>query len=354
MSRGGKRRAMVFVDGSALRDSLKKHYSPLARGKRLEAALHYEKLGFLVCGEHREFIRLNFYTSKPAFYQLKMSGGKQRQMMGEIELRPHEVHNIDRAQEHFDRLKDHIDRRGRYTTLLSGRMVPQRVDTSLDKALDWLAKIWDGIPAERLREGDRELLAQTVETTRDAARLQKTMCERLSAFRDAMLVPKELMPSYSLRLSELLGSYVEFREKGVDTFLAVDMLALCMDDAYDDAVLIAADEDYIPLAKAVMRTGRCVINAFLEIPGRADYGYQLRSACDDFRMITGTELASLVLKPSERPAPLSKSCPSCREVVNTAALRCPHCRESLVPPQTAAGPSESGGDVLEEVPGGRT
>jgi uncharacterized LabA/DUF88 family protein len=137
------------------------------------------------------------------------------------------------------------------------------------------------------------------------------------------------MPAYSLRLSELLGHYVEYREKGVDTNLAVDMLALCMDDAFDDAVLFAADEDYIPLAKAVMKTGRCVINAFFEIPGAPNYGFQLRSACDDFRQVSRTELSRLILQPDEVPGPLGRTCSACRERVADEATRCSHCGEAL-------------------------
>jgi Uncharacterized conserved protein len=320
---------MVFMDGSALGATLKKHYRDIgSRDLRPEASIDYERLGALVCGQGREFIRLSYYTSKPAFYtHRKLPGGGSQPVMGDIELFPHEVHNADRAQTSFQELRDHIDRRCRYTTLLNGRMVPIRVKTTLDPALTWAEQLW-GVIGSQVPE-DEALFTEYMTTARKSLELQHQVCERLVTYRNRRLVPREFMPMYSMRLSELIGQYIEYREKGVDTNLAVDMLALCMDDAYDDAVLFAADEDYIPLAKAVMKTGRCVINAFLEIPGNAAYGYQLRSACDAFRQVSRAELARLILLPNQIPQPIGRTCRACCEQVADEATRCSHCGELL-------------------------
>jgi uncharacterized LabA/DUF88 family protein len=181
-----------------------------------------------------------------------------------------------------------------------------------------------------LSNEDRSLLESTLKAAQEFSDIKQRVCGRLEELLKQRSLPPGLMASYSMRLSELLGQYIEYREKGVDTFLAVDMLALCMDDAYDDAILFAADEDYIPLAKAVMRTGRCVINAFFEVPNRPEYGFQLRAACDDYRGVTGRELTTLILAKGDRPLPLRKTCPSCREATHPEAIRCPHCQERLV------------------------
>lgn len=58
MPRPGKRRVMVFVDGSALRHVLRAYYqddfqSELRFKEPLETRLHYQALGRLVCGENR-------------------------------------------------------------------------------------------------------------------------------------------------------------------------------------------------------------------------------------------------------------------------------------------------------------
>ena len=323
--RAGKRRAMVFMDGSAVAATLNKNYRGLNTGySRPEATIDYERMGALVCGQAREFIRLNYYTSKPAFYtQRQLDGGGSQAVMGDITLLPHELQNANRALGNFKELKDHIDRRCRFTTLLNGRMVPIRVETTLKWALAWATQIWQAVSAKCPE--DRDLFEEYIATASKSLDLQDRVCERLTTYKTKGLIPRELMSMYSLRLSELGGHYVEYREKGVDTNLAVDMLALCMDDAYDDAVLFAADEDYIPLAKAVMKTGRCVINAFFEIPNNVSYGYQLRSACDDFRMVSPQELAGLILKSNEIPKPLGRTCVECCESVANEAKRCSHC-----------------------------
>lgn len=83
-----------------------------------------------------------------------------------------------------------------------------------------------------------------------------------------------------------------FQEKGVDTLLPVEVLELCMRDAFDDAILFAADEDYVPLVEAVKRDGRRVIHAFLDVP---NYGRRLREACDDWRVVTREDLRATIL-----------------------------------------------------------
>ena len=56
-------------------------------------------------------------------------------------------------------------------------------------------------------------------------------------------------------------------------------------------ILVAADEDYVPLVEAVKRDGRRVVHAFLDVP---NFGRRLRMACDDFRVITEVDLNRLV------------------------------------------------------------
>lgn len=52
------------------------------------------------------------------------------------------------------------------------------------------------------------------------------------------------------------------REKGVDVFLAVDLLAL--KDTYDVAIIVSGDQDYAPAVKAVKNFGKQVINVAFE------------------------------------------------------------------------------------------
>jgi len=79
---------MVFVDGSTLRHILHDHYEDTF-GEALETRLHYEKLGHLVCGADREFLRLYYYVAEPAPYQRERTEkdertGKQEHLPAQI------------------------------------------------------------------------------------------------------------------------------------------------------------------------------------------------------------------------------------------------------------------------------
>ena len=50
-------------------------------------------------------------------------------------------------------------------------------------------------------------------------------------------------------------------EKGVDTAIVTDLLALASENAYDVAVLLSSDADHIPAVEWVQGRGRKVVNA---------------------------------------------------------------------------------------------
>ena len=54
------------------------------------------------------------------------------------------------------------------------------------------------------------------------------------------------------------------KSKQVDISLATDMLTHAFRKNYDMAILVAGDEDYIPLVKAVMSEGRKVVLWFVD------------------------------------------------------------------------------------------
>ena len=63
-------------------------------------------------------------------------------------------------------------------------------------------------------------------------------------------------------------------EKGVDAALVTDLLSLAWQQAYDVAVLVSADADYIPAVEYVQAQGLKVINAAWK-----SKGHELRTAC---------------------------------------------------------------------------
>lgn len=328
MAWGVRRRGMVFVDGSALREAINRQYRSVigSHGVAIHTRIHYQKLGLMLCGEDREFLRLNLYTGEPQAPIPPQDGRPAR--LGRIELTEHEYHTADRTYQTHQRLRTHVEDQCRFTSLATGRILASREQRPLKELLDWVRRVFDGIPPERRLDSDRRLMDEMEDLSQRDMEIRRQIAVRLSQLRRAKAIPRELMPKYSERLSEVLGSYVGFREKGVDVLLAVDMLSLCMDDGYDDAILVAADEDYIPVVRAVMRTGRRVVNAFLE----RGSGYHLRKACDDFRMISESELISLILEPGQIPSAHDRrTCPRCIERVHPQATTCPHCGSDLLP-----------------------
>lgn len=69
------------------------------------------------------------------------------------------------------------------------------------------------------------------------------------------------------------------------------MMEGCLRNAFDAAILFAADEDYVPLVEAVKRDGRRVVHAFLDVP---NFGRRLRLARDDYRVVTEVDLTRFV------------------------------------------------------------
>lgn len=63
-------------------------------------------------------------------------------------------------------------------------------------------------------------------------------------------------------------------EKGVDAALVTDLLSLAWQRAYDVAVLVTGDADYIPAVEYVQSQGLKIINA-----AWSNKGYELQAAC---------------------------------------------------------------------------
>ena len=60
-----------------------------------------------------------------------------------------------------------------------------------------------------------------------------------------------------IRTDPILGKDVKI-EKGVDVALAVDLLAYAWENAYDVAILVSGDEDYVGAVEKVMSKGKNV------------------------------------------------------------------------------------------------
>jgi uncharacterized LabA/DUF88 family protein len=72
----------------------------------------------------------------------------------------------------------------------------------------------------------------------------------------------EYIPGFDVRLGTLKKTKDGYRQKGVDTLIAIDMLSKAYENHYDMAVLVAGDEDFLEVVKSVKNTGKRVIGVF--------------------------------------------------------------------------------------------
>ena len=70
------------------------------------------------------------------------------------------------------------------------------------------------------------------------------------------------------------ASLARTQEKGVDTAIATDMIRLAWEDAYDIAVLVSSDSDFVPVVEFLDLRGKKVVQA-----GFPPVGSHLAKAC---------------------------------------------------------------------------
>jgi uncharacterized LabA/DUF88 family protein len=63
-------------------------------------------------------------------------------------------------------------------------------------------------------------------------------------------------------------SMLGFKEKGVDTRIATDMIRFAWEDSYDTAVLVSADRDYIPVVNFLDSKGKRIIHGIFPPKGQ--------------------------------------------------------------------------------------
>ncbi len=65
-------------------------------------------------------------------------------------------------------------------------------------------------------------------------------------------------PDIMVRRGYVRGHGDEMREKRVDSLIVADMVSLAYENAYDIAVLLSGDEDFVPAVEAVQKLGKKV------------------------------------------------------------------------------------------------
>ncbi|GAB6065803.1 NYN domain-containing protein [Aquifex pyrophilus] len=90
----------------------------------------------------------------------------------------------------------------------------------------------------------------------------------------------------------------EYLEKEVDIMLATDMLSLAFLNAYDTAVLVSGDSDFIHTVEAVQSLGKRVENATF----KKTSSYNLRKACDRFILLD--DYIDVFIMEEKKPLPV--------------------------------------------------
>ena len=101
------------------------------------------------------------------------------------------------------------------------------------------------------------------------------------------------IPYFTVRLGRLEPRGATFVEKGVDIAIAVDMLSMAFVNAYDTAILVSSDGDFVKAIRAVCDLGKHVEAACFH------KAYHVRDAADKVIELNANSLAPLWLKKDE-------------------------------------------------------
>lgn len=80
-----------------------------------------------------------------------------------------------------------------------------------------------------------------------------------------------------------------------DIHIAVDMVKMAYNNAYDTAILVSTDGDFVPAINAVKEKGKKVINVGFE----TKFSWHLRQKSDEFKQINTKELEKMFKKISK-------------------------------------------------------
>ena len=90
------------------------------------------------------------------------------------------------------------------------------------------------------------------------------------------------IPNFKLVLCRMqkvkIDGKITYQIKEDDIHLAVDMVRLAHNNAYDTAILVSSDGDFVPAVQAVKEIGKNVENVGFEIK----FSYHLQQECDKF------------------------------------------------------------------------
>jgi hypothetical protein len=202
------RRTTDFIDGSALRDTLRKAYYDKFR--RLEETIDYHAFGQFLCAADEQLVRVNYYTGEPVEITevVDETTGKPKPKMGRIELGDHEAHRAQRVLDGRQRLVRHID--GRYARPATGRVVAHRRAHVHGTAFAWAQNVLIGSGVVRCWQQTKVSFDEAVHANQDARGYRRRLATRLDEIRDQKNIPLDLLPRFTEFVSVLRDEAIAF------------------------------------------------------------------------------------------------------------------------------------------------
>lgn len=134
--------------------------------------------------------------------------------------------------------------------------------------------------------GDRDL----IRTYYYSAPLDRKKDEEIYMKQQRFFDALKRIPNFNLILCRMQKVKIDSKEiyqvKEDDINLAVDMVKLAFNNAYDTAILVSSDGDFNPAVKAVKEIGKNIENVGFE----TKFSYHLKRECDNFRMLSKEEV----------------------------------------------------------------
>ena len=127
------------------------------------------------------------------------------------------------------------------------------------------------------------------------APLDKNKDEKTYSKQQQFFEKLKKIPDFELVLCRMMKEKINGKEvytvKEDDICLAIDMLKLAHKNAYDLAILVSSDGDFVPAIQAVKEEGKKVENVGFE----KKFSWHLRQKCDRFKQLSNEEVKKFFL-----------------------------------------------------------
>jgi len=104
------------------------------------------------------------------------------------------------------------------------------------------------------------------------------------------------IPNFKLILCRMQKTKIDgktiYQVKEDDIHLAVDMLKFAYNNAYDTAILVSSDGDFVPAIEVVKEIGKNIENIGFE----NKFSYHLKHECDKFIRLSKSEVKRFLIK----------------------------------------------------------